>query len=239
MLRNVLFIAAAVVLAIFLIAPTTASAASKAKFSYTKVDKSVTYYEMKVFNNYFKYPKLKGKAKAVKKINSDLKKEANTFVNGVYKNYSEEDIAEFAKSAVDSGYTEPFMNTATGKVTFNKKSVISIKYSKKWYLGGVYQDDPSGDTFSLKTGKRLKILSVVAKKYAKVGKLRNAIAAKLQSKYGSEVSDSFNTKYAENSALKNVSFYISKKGKVEVCFPEYDIAGGYMGALTVTLQSRF
>ena len=237
--RNALICAAAAVLVFLLIAPASASAASKARFTYKKVDQSKTYYNVIEFQNYFKYPKLKGKSKAVKKINSTLKNEANAFVVSVYRNYSEDDIAEYAKSVADSGYTDPFINTASGKVTYNKKGVISIRYSKNWYLGGVYQADTFGDTFSLKTGKRLRVLSVVAKKYAKAGKLRKAIASKLRSKYGYDVQSSFNTRYAANKDLKNVAFYLSKKGKVVVCFPKYDIAAGYMGALTVTLPSKF
>lgn len=52
------------------------SAASSAKYSYVKVDKSKTYYfgEKKLKANvYFKKPVLEGKSKQIKSINKSLK----------------------------------------------------------------------------------------------------------------------------------------------------------------------
>ena len=116
---------------------------------------------------------------------------------------------------------------------------MSIKFTVSWYMGGVYNKIVYGETYSLKTGKKLKILDVVKKKNAKVGKLRDLIYDKLMAKYDYEIADTFWDNYSTSKTIKNLKFHINYKGNVVVLFSPYEIAPGSMGTLSVTVPSRF
>ena len=208
------------------------AAVKKAKFSYVKLDRTREYPDGTIYV-WFKYPQLKGDSKAIKKINSTLKKEARKHVNS----YQSKDLFDAGENReIIYG---PYYNTVNGKVRFNKKGILSIRYTTQWYGGGVGAHDKYGDTFSLKTGKKLKITKVVKKKYSKTSKLRKVIYNKLKKKYNKETADIFKQKYKKAKKLRNIDFYINDKGKVIVCFPKYDIGYGYVGFMSVSLPSRY
>ena len=211
------------------------AASKKAKFSYTTVDRTKEYPKVTA-HVYFKYPKLKGSGKAVKRINKMLKKEAGKFVNSREANglYSSAE----AGSAIETQHIN-FYCTQSGKVTYNKNNLISIRYANEWYAGGVSNFNWYGDTFNIRTGKRMKITQVVSKKYGKTSKLKNAIYNRLANQYGSGVADNFRETYNTSKKIKNAHFYMNKKGKVVVCFETYEINDGIAGCLTVTLPSRY
>ena len=226
-----------VICAVFLVygaAVSQAHAAKPAVYSYAKIDKSRTCDGGTVYN-YFKYPKLKPSSKGAKKINAALRKKARNFVKAIDMDDAVYSLDQYAQSYGKSD----FYHTAKGKVTYNKKGVISIRVTDSWYMGGVTDYGNTGYTFKLKSGKKLKVMDVIASKYAKAGVLRSKIAKKLTSKYGSEIADGFKTRYSTAKALKNVNFYLNGKGKVVICFRKYDIAAGYLGTQSVTMPSRF
>ena len=212
------------VMVMTMVFPMNAEAAGlkKARYTYVTLDGSVFSSDGIVYN-YFQYPELKGKTKAVKRINKAFTSAANKHVN--------EDLYEPANG-------DTYYHTVDTKAGYNKKRVFSVRYHFEWYMGGVVNIDEYGDTFSLKTGKKLKITSVVARKYARPAKLRSVIYKKLAKKYGYEVANEFRRTYKSNKKLKKADFYVNKKGRVIVCFRTYDIAYGLMGCLTVSLPSR-
>ena len=210
-------------------------AASKASFSYVQEGQK-TAYNGDSISNYFKYPKLEGTGKAVNKINSALNKEAKKHVNAYD---MDEAIRLLTESASYRTYAENYLHTVKSKVTFNKKGVFSVREKSEWYQGGVYNCNYYGDTFSLKNGKRLKVTDVVAKKYAKPGKLRKALYKKIMSKYGNEAATKFRDNYRTNKKIKKMEFYISSSGKVVICFDTYELLYGAAGCLKVSIPSRY
>ena len=220
-----------------LISGPEARAAGKAGYRFTKIDRSQTF-DGGTFLFYFKYPKLKGTSKAIQKINKTLEKEGKTFVNSM--DYSMGEIEEFITRDYKNYHTKcEYFNTVDGSVGFNRDNIFSIQYASAWFVGGVSNYNSFGDTFNLKTGKKLNITQVVSETYTNPAILRNQIHDKLYEKYDASVSDGFYEKYGTDKALKQVHFFINKKGNVIVCFPTYDLSYGAAGCLTVTLPSRF
>ena len=211
-------------------------ASSPVSYSYVTIDKSKTF-TGGTFYNYYKYPKLKGSSRGKKKINNILKKEGKAHVKmgGHSVSDFEEDINNHY-----ANYGEKFdwINTATGKVAFNNGKIFSVRFYVE-FSTGIGHEDGYGKTFNVKTGKPLKLTQAVSKKYSKYSKLRKTIYNKLLKKYGEEIAENFKDNYASKKKLKNANFYISKKGKVIVCFRTYDISDGAAGCLTVSLPSKY
>lgn len=210
-----------------------ANVEAAAEYQYVKIDDSRTF-NGGTFRNYFKYPKLKGDSQAVKKINRALKKEGESHVK--MSGYTMKDIEEFIAHDYENYQTKcEYYNTVDGKAAFNSDDIFSIRYSFAWFAGGVGNGDIYGDTFDLKTGKKLNIMQVVDSKYSDYTSLRNAIYKKLKKKYEQEAAEAFLTNYDTEKKLKNADFYVTARGKVVVCFRTYDISYGAAGCLTVTL----
>ena len=212
-----------------------AFAAEKASFAYQTIENSLQLPQGR-FDNHFKYPKLKGSSNAIKKINTQLEKEGEKHISTG--GYTIDEIKEFIIRD-NSGYNTfcKYFNTADGKVSYNKNGIFSIQYNTAWFVGGVSNYDTFGDTFDLETGKKLNLFSVVSDEYSDYSSLKEEIHSRLLKKYDSEIAGTFYENYNSKKKLSNADYYITKAGKVMVCFRTYDISYGASGCLTVSLPS--
>lgn len=210
-----------------------AEAASKAKYTYQKVDKSKSYDSGRVKAKvYYKKAVLKGKSSAVKKINKAITKDCNIFI----KSQSAKYIKEYAKSCAESGYLKDekieYCYYADSKVTYNKNGVISIKVKTYWYAGGVVNTDVYGLNYSLKTGNKLKLTNVCS---GSKSSIKNAVLKKVKKDKEADMMD-WDTLNAYN--VKRMNFFLKPGKKAVVCFGPYEICyGGWYR--TFTIKSKY
>ena len=221
----------------------TANAAEKLSYTFNKLDRSFSIDEGSM-SNYYNYPVFEGDTAGIKKINAALVKEAENHV--AKSGYTEAELKEFIVADYkNNGSKANYFNAANTKVMLNNGKTVSIMVTTEWYAGGVANGDFFGLTFNVNTGKKLKVADVLPAKYnpgtAKGSKaLRNAIYKKLAKKYKDdpETAQNFLNNYKTKKVLKKMDFYVTKKGKVVVCFRTYDIGYGAMGCLSVTLPGK-
>lgn len=210
-----------------------AQAASKAKYSYQKVDVSQTYDSGRVKATvYYKKPVLKGKSSAINKINKSITKDCNNFI------YSEsaKSLCEYAKYEAEEGNLKnekiEYYFYANTKVTYNNKGIISIKVKTYWYAGGVSNTDVYGLNYSLKTGKKLKLTNVCSGSKTSVKK---AVLQKVKKdKDAAQIDWTKLNSYDVNK----MRFFIKPGKKAIVCFGPYEICyGGWYR--TYTIKSKY
>lgn len=191
------------------------SKTKKAKYSIVKIDKTKKFDSGVTAKVYYNKVQLKGKSKAIKKINNAIEKDYKHFAKGIGNLY---DYAEH--SFMDA----TFFWTAKSKVTYNKNNIISIRITTDWFAGGVGNTNRYGLTFNTKTGKKLGIKSVC--NYS-TKNLRKTVQSKLKKKYGSELWEDHISNYKEKT--KNISkykFYLNPGKKCVVCFEPYSVGYG-------------
>lgn len=210
------------VMGAMLICDNEVQAASKAKYSYQKVDKSRTYDNGRIKAKlYYKKAVLKGNSKVIKKINSAINKDCTKFL----KSETAKMLFEYAQAAEDNDYyaddnNVEFFYYANSKVTYNGKGVISVKITTKWFAGGVGNIDVYGLTYSLKTGKRLRLTDVC-----------NGSASQIKDRVVDKIWEDSDASYAYwdtiyNYKVKKMDFYLKPNNKAMVCFGPYEINSG-------------
>ncbi|MDD6644827.1 MAG: DUF4163 domain-containing protein [Oscillospiraceae bacterium] len=204
------------------------SKTKKAKYSIVKIDKSKKFDSGVTAEVYYNKVQLKGKSKAIKKINKAIEKDYKSFskkINDIY-NYAE-----------CTNMEATYYLTAKSKVTYNKNNIISIRITTYWFAGGVSNTDRYGLTFNTKTGKKLGIKSVC--NYS-TKNLRKTVQNKLKKKYGNELWEDHISNYKEET--KNVSkykFYLNPGKKCVVCFIPYSVGyGGWYRCVTITSKYK-
>lgn len=202
--------------------------AKKATYKYKTMD-ATTQYSYGKATVYQRYVVIDGNSKGVKAVNADIVKTASKFVNDKQRN---ENLKEYLRSNRDA--KNEFYNFVKAKVTYNKNNIISIKYSQEWFAGGVHNLWDYGETYNLKTGKKL-TLQNVAKKGAGKKVLKEDIYNKLN-KSSSYLADNFNQNYKLN--IKKQNYYLTKKGNIAVCFEPYAIGTGASG-MNVAIKGRY
>ena len=203
MKKLVSFALAVVMVASLCVIPTTVSAKAKTKIYYNAVH-------------------IKGKSKAVAKINAELQKDKTKFLQS--KNVKR--INEYARNA-SSDMT--YLCYANSKIMYNTKKVVSVKVVTHWFAGGVYNKNIYGLTFSKKTGEKLKFTDVSAQS-------RQAIKETIKEKLISQ--DNSLQGNIQNFNVKKLKFYLKDKNKAVICFAPYEV--GYGGwARTVGMKSIY
>lgn len=136
-------------------------APTKASVTTVKKDLSKTYRDKKghkiKLNYYYKRVSVKGSSAAVKKINKTLKAASDEFMS----KKRATNLANIVNFSLPLGYSgQTFTDTATSKVTYNKKGILSIAVTVTECNGGTRTVDTYGYTFRLKDGKLLKLTNV-------------------------------------------------------------------------------
>ena len=223
---------------VFAVSTENASAATKkpVSYSYVKLDKTKTYPEGTI-NVFYKYIEIKGSTKGINNVNSALVKSAKSYVK---KNDPDTVLYPLLKNYQ---YDDDFIATCSLSTKYNKKGYISLEKTEKWFAGGVFNINVTGVTYNVNTGKKVKIAKVLPSKYntnKKKGRsnFRKVVYNKIKKKYGKEFANNFKSRYKSSKKLKNINFYVGKKGTVIVCFPTYDIGYGYNGSMSVKVAGR-
>ncbi len=210
---------------------TETDAATKVRYTYKTYDKSQTYRGKScTIRDVEKYRRviIKGKSKAVRKINQVLKETCD----GVLKAMP---AGEWVKEDADyRQYDETYNNIYTSKVMYNEKGIISIRIDYKWYQGGVGYRGCNCFTFDLSTGKQLKLTDVCK---GSNRALTKKIKDKLVKKY---TRDAFWGSGFDSISAEKCDFYLKKGGKVVVTFDQAELSSDGAGGLhDITLKSKY
>ena len=203
------------------------SSRTKAVYTIKKYKKKYSGTGKKITAKYrYDLPQLKGKTKAVKKINSSLKKAYTASLEDKKSLFS---YAEEANSNLN--FKDSYFCTTTCKVTYNKKGYVSFCFHHEWYAGGVHNGWTEGMTYSLKTGSKLNVSNVVSGN-------KKSVKSKIIKQYLNKVDNSSFRKEALNKMkISEFQFYL-KGGKVIVCFGPYQPGGGN-GQSQITLNGNY
>lgn len=209
-----------------------AATTSKKKAVYSFKTYSATFRGNNSTGKYsFKLPQLKGKSAVVKKINKSLKK--------VYKASLKDKkrIKETTENSDFSGAT--FYYTTDCKVTYNKKGVVSFCFTGDWFAGGVRNYWHYGASYSLKTGKKLKITDVVSGNTPQIKKkIANKFASKYANYFGLSADRISETKTTiQQGKLSQLDFYL-KNGKVVISWGAYAPVG-FNEETPITIKGKY
>ncbi len=214
-----IFIMAAILLSTLTFAASSTTTKTKAVYSYTTAKKSKTYKNASKVKAEWSYqmPVLKGSSAAVKKINAAIKK-----------NYSAQKsryttLKAHAQGDSQNGIRDGavYSMKTKAKVTYNKNGVFSVHYTHSWFAGGIQNIWSTGETFSLKTGKRMSVTSFLKGSTSKVRK-RIIAAYKKAMPYAS----SYALDELKKEKLSSLSFF-RKGNKICICLPtDYGTTGG-------------
>lgn len=185
-------------------------ASSSAKVYFKQYKKTKNYKNGLKAKYSYNLPQLKGKSKAIKKINKDLLKNYMSTVNTSSKELFA--MAKDSSKGVNSPYgfimkNCTYLDITKPSVSYNKNGIISFKvYRNYWdgyYVGNmerVYGQSIFGWTYSLRSGKRLYHITDVAK----------GNKASVQKKLNAGVKKYFGAKKGEWISL----YFYLKNGKV-------------------------
>ncbi|MFR0541655.1 hypothetical protein, partial [Lactobacillus delbrueckii] len=148
----------------------------------------------------YQLPQLKGNSAAIKKINRVLQKDYKNELNSKENMYTQADSDAESEENLDIPKRH---NNVKTNVTYNKNNIVSIRRYQKVNTNGLENIDIGGWTFSLKTGKSLRLYDVTKES-------RSTVNKKLKDKYFEMGADK---SYIKMHGLANLPFFI-KKGKV-------------------------
>ena len=186
---------------------------TSAKYTKQTIDQSVKYGNAKG-EVYYQRIQLKGESKAFQKINKDIQKDCDKFLNSRLA----KDIKEFTKNYPKEKNTYHWR--AKSSVTYNQKSIISIMVQTEWWEGGVSNTDRYGLSYSLKTRKKLRVDEVCNKPIMKV--LYNSIKNRVKKQQEDELA----LKEIKKKKVEKLNYYINNDGDVIVTFGPYEIGAG-------------
>lgn len=211
-----------VIAVLFLYSELLSVDAQAAKKPRQKASCSITsYQDQKVSGNItakYKYqlPQLKGSSKAVRRINSALKKGYSASLK------TKKNLWRNAELGKETSYKDTYFTETSCKVTYNKRGLISFRFHHQGYGGGTYNGWTDGMTFNLKTGRKLNVSDVMEGS-------KNTIKQTIINKYLYEFPEAAYDSYAQEeiyrTKISRFQFYL-QNGKVIVCFGPYQPGGG-------------
>lgn len=166
----------------------------------------------------YQLPQLKGKTKAIKKINNALKKGYRASLK------DKKALAGYVESAgkSNSAMQGSYFSTTSCKVTYNKQRYVSFCFHHEWYAGGVHNGWTDGMTFNVKTGKKLTVADVVP---GNAKAVKQKIINKYFNKFPAKKSDSYARKELNQTKISKFQFYLKNKNII-VGFGPYQPGGG-------------
>lgn len=149
-----------------------------------KLDDGKTYFEAKGV-----FPQIKGNSKAAKKINRELEKEKNAWIEKTKKNASDaKEFFDSYSSRVDASMPEwNYSDDITYEVTNNDGKYFSVVMSDYLYQGGAHgSPDRIAMTFDAKTGQKLTATKLLGTTKAKMNAKARKLYLKKYDKEGTE-----------------------------------------------------
>lgn len=165
---------------------------------------------------YYTYVQFKGDSDVIKKINKGIR---NVLPKN-YKNYKT-DLLTYAKSDADEREDDDTYNDYnTQSVSFCNKKYASVHEYSFWYGGGVSNVNETGYVFDMKTGKRITKVTTLTK-IKSLKSFKKALKKKIKKQ-----DENYDISEIDKMKSTEFQFYITKKGKVCVCFGPYDLGFG-------------
>lgn len=179
----------------------------------------------------YQLPQLKGRTKAMKKINAALKKDYRASLK------DRKSLAGYVNSdnsSPDTTRRGNYFSTTTCKVTYNKKKYVSFCFHHDWYAGGVHNGRTYGMTFNIRTGKKLTVADAVP---GSAKSVKQKIINKYFSKFPERKSNSYARKELNETKISEFQFYL-KGTHVIVSFGPYQPGGGN-GETHIVLKGNY
>ena len=186
-----------------------------AKYTKQTISKSEKYGKTKA-QIYYQKIQLKGKTKAIKKINKAIQKDCSNFLNSDNTN-SLKDCAKYSSEKAT------YYWRAKSSVKYNKKGIISVRVKTEWWAGGVSNTDMYGFNYYLKTGKKMYINKACRKSKKNTKK---SIYNSVKKKVDIQKEDQGALKVIKKKKIKDFKFYIKKNGTVMATFGAYELGAG-------------
>ena len=160
----------------------------------------------------------------------------NLFLQTEYQNYQDElsgmDLTD-TLSYVGEG---TFFYNIYCQETFNNGQYLSLCFGTDWMMGGVYNYIPYGYTFDLTTGQRVTPDALFAQDSdALLNEIKHCIYQHLTDNnlYGTAMDAQMQDEVISSYTLDTLSYYLDENGELIICIPEYELASGAAGSLTV------
>lgn len=213
-----------------------ASAASKTgkKYvTYKTISKKVTKKGTAILKGKAKYPQLKSKSKAAKKINAYFKKTVKKIIKNINKTAKEDYARDGLKNFKQFNSCYDF--DVNIKFTYNAKGKYSFRMSDyEYWMGAHGYTAVTGHTFSKTTGKR--ISNAKATKYSGA-QLKEKIVAAAEKTINKEPSKYYSNALESIKDMKVNKFNTWLQGEyLHVYFNAYDIASYAAGPTDLKIK---
>lgn len=210
-----------------------ASKTGKKYVTYKTKKKTVKKSGVLILSGSIKYPKLKSKSKAAKKVNKTIKKmvkkDAKYITDFAYKDYKKSGLTNFKTTGWHYEYNVDV------KFTYNKKGKYSFKYTYYSYAMGAHgYTAVSGLNFSKKTGKRIKNTKLTKYDPSVIrGKISDKLSAEMEKQPSRYFSTALTT--VQNMDFDKFNFWL-KGNYLYVIFNPYDISPYMAGPTTFKIK---
>lgn len=124
-----------------------------------------------------------------------------------------------------------FLSTCIPEVTCNSGDIFSIRMTREWYMGGVYNRDSYGLNFDLATGEELtlaRLSDLPEEEFAE--QLKTIVCGELAEDYDALTEDP--AAVLQDWTLADFSFFL-EEGELVLTFPTYTFGPGAMGSTAV------
>ena len=124
-----------------------------------------------------------------------------------------------------------FRCTCRAEVTNNSGGIFSIRMTRDWYMGGVFNQDYTGMTFDLTTGQQMELVQLSDLPEAEFTRqLKDIVCAELAEYV--DVLHEDPAEVLEAYTLEDNSFHI-REGELVLTFPTYTFGPGAMGPTVI------
>ena len=184
-------------------------------------------------NIYYDLVHLDSRKKSVQKINKYI--EDVHYDNFLKNEGTKEQIQEMYVYDYPPTLEYPYFNTVDAEVTYQDENYISIKWTKKWFMGGVFNISYSGMVFSLETGEPVNLQDIYGfEPNITLAYLKFAVMEYMydwdNSTYHSIASQACDI--VSEYGIEDFSFYLDD-GYPVLCFATYEIAAGAYGSFEI------
>lgn len=203
------------------------------KYPYTIQKYTQNYGKGKRVTGKYEYqlPQLKGKTKAIKKINKALKKGYQASLK------DKKNLAGYVNTSNQNSYItykDAYVFTTVCKATYRKKGYISFSFHHEWYAGGVHNGWTDGMTFYIKTGKKVNVANVIS---GNAKTVKKKIINEYFKKFPGQNANAYARQELNNTKISNFQFYL-ENGNVIVDFGPYQPGGGN-GETKIVLKGNY
>ena len=184
-----------------------------------------------VIEHYYDKLVVKGDSQVAKAINASVEGDQQDFFS---RNTSTMDAVFDYYANSDPPYT--FFNTMDGEVTYNQNSILSLRQTFDWFLGGVHNTSWYGLTFDLNSGEKL-VLSDLFPQMSK-----SALSSLVKTEVKEYINANLDRGWWEDAKeqidamdIDTIDFCI-EDGTVVVFFEVYQLTPGASGPVQVNLS---